>query len=547
MSLWQESAFDAMTAIGHRIDRERGGQPYFWTDLISKPPQLKHQSWDYCDMSGRWIDALIRGRLMTGSSLHLEDEEILKKFMLSRAGEDGLFYNEAKPEYGSTYAADMFCQSRVFLGLNTWFQNSGSNVVEGHLVRLSNRLANVAQWEGKYAWFPGSEWRDDRWLDADGTIAKFDPKVASALKAPGYRTTLLGGLVEYAELLDDKEAKRLALGLALNYIDRSGAIAPDGSYVGHTHSGGVLPTVLGVLRCGIALGDENLINWARKVYDFTITQISSFGWLADGIGFASDYFWGDFCETCGLADFIEIGILLTENKTGDYWNVVERCARNQLLENQIKDVKGLFNGPVSENLVAATIGSFACCALPNSYLVWDQGLEGCCIGSGIRAIYLFWRHGVKDDGQKLIINVPISRETEIAHVYSDDPFVGLLRIVMRRSGSVDLRKPFGNSGPIRITVNSKESSNLGEGEWFYLTGLAAGDEIIMKYGLPESKEKTVIAGKSYDLSWRGRTVMEINPPGKICLTYQRSNYLQSNKSKPDKVFAAEYREKLLPW
>ena len=154
---------------------------------------------------------------------------------------------------------------------------------------------------------------------------------------------------------------------------------------------------------------------------------------------------------------------------------------------------------------------------------------------------------MKDDGQKLIINVPISRETEIAHVYSDDPFVGLLRIVMRRSGSVDLRKPFGNSGPIRITVNSKESSNLGEGEWFYLTGLAAGDEVIMKYGLPESKEKTVIAGKSYDLSWRGRTVMEINPPGKICLTYQRSNYLQSNKSKPDKVFAAEYREKLLPW
>lgn len=41
--------------------------------------------------------------------------------------------------------------------------------------------------------------------------------------------------------------------------------------------------------------------------------------------------------------------------------------------------------------------------------------------------------------------------------------------------------------------------------------------------------------------------MEINPPGKICLTYQRSNYLQSNKSKPDKVFAAEHREKLLPW
>ena len=78
--LWQDSAFDAMTSISHRIDRDHGGQPYFWTDLIEKPAKLTHQSWDYCDMSGRWVDALIRGRLMTGSSLRIDDEQTLKKF-----------------------------------------------------------------------------------------------------------------------------------------------------------------------------------------------------------------------------------------------------------------------------------------------------------------------------------------------------------------------------------------------------------------------------------------------------------------------------------
>jgi len=217
---WQVAAYDAMTAIGHRIDRNRDDQPFFWTDLQTVPPKLAHQSWDYCDMSGRWVDALIRGRLMTGSNEFVDIENRLKKFLISRAGEDGLFYNDAVEDFGSVYGADMFCQSRVLLALNSWFMESRSPVVEKYLRNLVNALVKVASRDGKYAWFSGSVWNGTEWLDADDAISKLDPKVAPALKAPGYRSALIGGLVEASILIESREGLELASSLAYHYIEK---------------------------------------------------------------------------------------------------------------------------------------------------------------------------------------------------------------------------------------------------------------------------------------------------------------------------------------
>ena len=86
---WQDAAVLAMEAVAARIDHGRGGQPWFWLNLTTDPPRLEHQSWDYCDMSGRWMDALIRGRLMTGSTRYAGTEDLLaawwRRATMSRA------------------------------------------------------------------------------------------------------------------------------------------------------------------------------------------------------------------------------------------------------------------------------------------------------------------------------------------------------------------------------------------------------------------------------------------------------------------------------
>lgn len=541
---WQQAAVLAMSSIGHRVDPCRGGQPYFWLDLESEPPALRHQSWDYCDMCGRWVDALLLGRVMTGAREWTGVEQQLRGFLASRVGPDGLFYNAEEPAYGSVRTADLFCQSRVLLGLLSWWTETGDRSVEAHLVGLLRGLTTLATWDGGYAHFPGSLWRDGRRLDQPDELGRLDPKVTPALPSPGYRTALLGGLVVAAELTGSRAAMDLAVGLARDYIERSGAVRSDGGYVGHTHSGGVLPTTLGVLRCGLATGRPEFVDWARRVYEFTVGQATSFGWLPDGVGYGDDYFWSRYCETCALADYIEIGILLGENGVGDYWDAVERCARNQLLENQIRSVDGLLPAATAPQVKAATVGGFACAATPNSAVGWRQGLEGCCIGSGLRALYLVWRHGVSERGNTAVVNLPISRTTDLAEVVSRDPYAGAVRIEVRRPCTVEVRIPDCGSA-VAVAVNGRVTTTGAPGHRCRLPGLAAGDVVSAAYPLPLRTETARIAGETYTVRWKGRTIVALDPPGDVCATYQRAAYLASEPAGAPPFQAAPTSD--LPW
>jgi hypothetical protein len=543
---WQVAAYDAMTAIGHRIDRNRDDQPYFWTDLQASPPKLAHQSWDYCDMSGRWVDALIRGRLMTGSDEFMDTEKRLKKFLISRVGIDGFFYNDEVEDFGSTYGADMFCQSRVLLALNSWFIESKSLVVKEYLRELVNSLIQKAYRDGKYAWFPGSVWNGTDWLDADDAVSQLDPKVAPALKAPGYRSALIGGLVEASILIELKEGLELASGLAYHYIEKTNAVRVGGSFMGHTHSGGVLPTTLGILRTGLAVNDSFLQNWAKLVFDYTVSQMSSFGWLPDGIGYEATYFWGKFCETCALSDLIEIGVLLSQNGLGNYWDVIERCSRNQLLENQIGNLDGLFPGDVEDEVRFSSVGSFACAALPNSYLGWSAGLEGCCLGSGIRAAYIYWRHSVYELHNELQINCPISKETESASVRSLDPLEGILEIVMKKSGDISLlRRRYLNEA--KFWLNGERISLIVSGANLRLMDLEEGDVFRIEYSLAERVENCEITGKHYTIHWRGSTVTNIFPRAEKCQTYVNRNLEAKKTSNRTLSFGSESPNRQLLW
>lgn len=546
---WQEAALLAMQAIPHRVDRSRAGQPYFWLNLTADPPRLEHQSWDYCDMSGRWVNGLLLGRLMTGSMACMETEQVLRRFFLQQANpHDGLFYNAEAPEFGSRAGANIFCQSRVLLGLLSWWMETGDRPIEGALDRLVKGLHQAASWDGAVAFFPGTLWNDGRWLDIPTGVTALDPKVTPALGAPGYRTCVIGGLMVYHHLSGDSAALDLAGGLARYYMDHSGAINADGSYVGHTHSGGVLPTTAGILRYGLAVADERIVRWAQRVYEFTAAQGSGFGWLSDGIGFPSDYFWGQFCETCALSDYLELGILLSEAGVGDYWDQVERCARNQLLANQYHVVESFLPPTTDPGVRAAARGTFACAARPNDLLGWDEGLEGCCIGSGLHALYLVWKHAISESGDTVTVNLPMSRTTESLEVISDEPYIGRLRLLIRRPCSVDLRLP-SHVAPATVCIlaNGRLQSEAVRGARCCLQHLKAGDDIVVTYPVDERDEHAMLAGHDYDVHWKGNTVVGIDPAGAHCPTYQHADYRANQAPTAIRLFAPPSLPRSLIW
>jgi hypothetical protein len=544
---WQEAAMSAMSAIAARVDHNRGGQPYFWLNLKTDPPRLEHQSWDYCDMSGRWVDGLLLGRLMTGAQQFEAVEQTLRSFLLTRANpRDGLFYNAEAPEFGSRGGADLFCQGRVLFGLLSWWLESGESRIEGYIQRLVAGLAQAAVWDGDCAFFPATLRGEGIWLNVPDAVGELDPKVAPALGAPGYWASVLNSVMIYHQHSGSAGALHLAGGLARYYMQRSGAVAMDGSYIGHTHSGGVLPTTAGILRLGLTIGDKGMVRWARQVFEHTRRHTTSFGWLPDGVGFPNDYLWSQSCETCALSDYLELAILLSEAGVGDYWDDVERCARNQLLENQFRQVEDVLPHGTEERVIAAARGSFACAAWPNTPFGWDEGLEGCCLGSGLHALYLVWNHALVEHDGTVYVNLPISRSVSSLEVMSNEPYGGTLRIQVRKQCAIDLRLPPAlATTAVQITINARPIQDTVSKGHCRISGLQPGDALVVNYPLVERRETHTIAGNSYVTSWRGQTVVNIEPAAKRCPSYQGRTMNQSRPPHAPRLFTPSARQ--LPW
>ncbi len=383
----EEAASLARGSILARLDPNLAFQPYFRLDLGLEIPEAKHASWDYCDMAGRFVDALILTAPMVGADRPGEAELGLRAFLLDRANpDDGLFYDAEAP--WSTYAADMFCQGRVLLGLVSWFLLTGDPDVESKLDGLIEGLSRIAVWDGDACSYPTDIWIDGQWVNGGLWQGA----------APGYAAQQMVGLARYAKATGNPSALKLASGLAHHFVN-CGVINPDGTFRGHTHSQGILPSALGVLAYALVAGDRDMASWCGRVYEHARTYTSSFGWLPDGLGFRpEENFFAGTCETCALADLIELAITLTEAGIGDYWDDVERYARNQLLEQQIRDpARAVAPGILAQTATPVERilrGAFDSTAPPNSLLGEQRGRGRRVLHPGGRARLL---HGLGPD------------------------------------------------------------------------------------------------------------------------------------------------------
>ncbi len=507
----------AMDNILARLDPVLDYEPYFLLDLGSSPPHIKHTSWDYCDMSGRCVDALILAREMTGDRRGVEAEAKLRTFLLSRANpSDGLFYNAEAP--WSRIEADMFCQGRALLGLVSWFMLTGDAAVEARIEALISGLSRIAVHQEDYCFYPKDIWREGRWHDGGLWNGKM----------PGYSVQQLIGLTRYYEATGSHRALELAGKLARYYVYHSGAITWDGTFRGHTHSGGILPATLGVLRYALAAGDEELIMWSNRVYSYARTYTSSFGWIPDGLGLdpkSTPY--ACTCETCALADLIELAIKLSSAGIGDYWDDVEKFVRNHLLESQIRDVDCVIppDHHDVEHALARQIllGSFDSASLPNALLGDPQGIvEGCCTPSGVRACCLVWSYAITQDAEGVHVNLAFNRHTPWASLISYEPYRGELQLLVHLPEHYYLRVPeWAHMEKLRIMVDGQDQLPTWCNRYLDLGTLQPGQTVVVTYPQRLAEEIEKLAGQEYVVRWKGGTVTSIAPVRENYPIYRR--------------------------
>ncbi len=537
---WLQQATDlAMSALLARLDLDMGARPYFWVDLKEAPPRACHAYWDYNDIAGRFVDALVLARAITGRQDATAEENLLREFLWAAQDPvDGLFYNPVEPggpgieidKYrpsaragGCDRHVDLFCQRAPLLAMAT-LTAAGEEYVSPRLQAMVRGLSAISRREGDVICFPTYRW-----------ARTLRPEWYSPTSAPerwvAYRYALLTGLARYVELSADPEATALATGLARFYM-RHGDVPPDGRFRGNTHSGGILPATVGIARLGLALGDRDMIEWADRVYRYVRERTPDFGFIVDALGL--DGVFAGTCETCALADLLHLAIVLSEAKVGDYWDDVERFARNQLLENQYRDAAMLRQAlpGIADRVLAMLLGSFECAAHPNSLLTWN-GVEACCIGGGIRALYLVWRAAIVETGQESRVHLGFSRSTPHVEVIAHEPWAGRLEVYVRSPRRLLVRMPwYVLPGEISTHIDGTVVSAARRGSYVVFEPLQPGQHVVIEYPLHQRTRSYEIAGRSYSARWLGNTVIEIEPAGERYPIYRRRDLIQPARPCP---------------
>ncbi len=530
-----DAASRAMDAILARLDLERGARPYFWVDYQTQPPQAQHSYWDTCDIAGRFVDGLALARLMTGRQDALAAEAMLRHFLWAQQdASDGLFYNpddeksETNAEMSKYIPAagvltsgrhvDLFCQRAPLLAMTTLLQ-LGDDTMRPRLEKMVRGLAAIALHHGDEWRFPAYRW-------AQTMKPEWSAPVNVPEKWIGYRYALLTALARYAEVSRDPAAIDLALGLARHYM-RHGDVPPDGHYRANTHSGGVLPVTVGIARLGIAFEQADMVAWAHNVYKWTRANMPEFGFLPDGLGM--DGFWAGTCETCALADFVHLAVLLSEAGGGDYWDDIEKVTRNQLLENQYCDrdaIRSTFPG-IADDVLAMLHGGFECAAHPNELFIY-VGAEGCCIGGGMRALYLAWRAAIDTRDGETRVRYGISRTTAAVEVVGHEPWAGRIDVTARQSNRVAIRLPsYVNTAHVAATLDGQMVDLPIIDRYAVFDSLTPGQTASVQYPLPAESRHYHVAGNAYEAEWLGHTVMAMHPDGGRYPIYQRGDWLKA--------------------
>jgi hypothetical protein len=528
-SIYHAARF-AATSLLHRLDREAHFRPFFDLSVREGFMRARHASWDCVDMSGRFTDAWILMRQMMDWPVTEEEEGVRRYLLAMQSPDDGLFYDRSVVEPGDSHphpsplparerevveTADMFCQSRALMGLTSWFLESGESRVQDSIERLAEGLWNIAVKKDDFCYYLGHRYSPSGWTG----VSAYTAKDIGPTALPAYGVLQILPLTRYWETTRSPAAERLILGLLSFFVRESGVIREDGSFTGHLHSWGILPSVAGVLRYAMATGRDELIPWCKRVFDFIVSRSSSFGWVPDGIEVDDGIITG---ETCVITDLIHLGVKLAECGYDECLDYVEVMARNQLLENQIRDTSRFeFESP---EVRAMTLGAYDSWVMPNGLTGCSElGLEGCCTASAIQGIYLAWKHAIRYESGTAHVNLMLSRRSEWLDTMNHQPFEGRFSILVRRPAAVMVRMPnWINLREIRIAMDGASVQPAWVSSHLRIEDARPGSRIDIEFPIPERQTEEEIGGRTYRLTWRGITLMRIEPPGEIYPIFQRS-------------------------
>jgi hypothetical protein len=492
-------AANSLNYLERLVDAD--GLPYFnvfWTE----PAEAAHDWPDFGDVMSRQWQGAVMLRRMAGKEA--ATEKVWRRTILSLIDSSDGFLHRPATSY-SKPVADWGDASLTLYALVTAAVDSGDDIPR----QAAHKMAEGMLAGLRSGRFPG-----------DGF----------AIKSLMVAARLLGceaGL-EAARLLVDRA------------IVHGRTFTPDNTFGPSGHMHGNLRSMVGAADYALTTGDAVLYSRMDALYRYVKTTGTSFGFLPEVIGRQGDII---ACETCALMDFVGIGVTLANHGHPEYWGDMERLARNHYVESQVRDASWLESDNSRPDTAQFTyryiggriLGAWAGWSSPNHILAcretlnahWggpelknkSRALQNCCGGSGLHGLFILWKNAARFEAGTLSVNMHIDKKLPQAEIRCEQPYRGLLRIVLNVDSGVRVRIPeFTSAAEMTVRVNGADLPNAARpfGNYLELGQLRAGDRVEVAYPLPIRAED-VVAGNPgfrqwrYRATWKGDTVVRMEP------------------------------------
>lgn len=527
-------------------DPSQNYRPHFGGNILAAPPYYSHSEWDFGDVSGRFVEGFILNRIMVGDGEGMNVEKGVRDFMLSLFREDGLSYRGYIKGLDPAKVGDMYLwdQGRVLYGLVTWFLKEEDVRIEKYIQGMLEGLKKVALYEDDYAYFPYEAMYEGKYVQPRYNYwGDMSQSLWAATGQP------IEPLVRYYEAKRNEEALdfagKLVRGLLkapIHFFEPSGAFTLHKEpfhFAFHVHSH--TAALIGLLRYAIVTGDEELIGLGQRAYDWIKKHSStSFGWTCEHYPYTT--LQRDHQEVCCMTDVLNLAVLLAEAGYERYWNDVERISRNHLVESQItsteiyEPILVTFKHEIRkvqpeqgwhsydnilERMVGATPGSGSANEL---FTTGGFGASGCCSPHMNKGFYLTWSHIITRKPGRIRVNLSLNFNSPWVEVHSFRPYQGKVEVILKEEAALSVRIPdWVDKWDVKVSVNGEEAPFKWEGDYVRLEKVHKGQKVTVEYPLRKEWIREDVGTASFDFRWRGDTVVEIKPKGRIVPLYDRAH------------------------
>ena len=509
----------------------------------------------YCEcgwlsIAPKVIQALIYCRLASGSDLNMEVERKLLATQLGLIGRDGLTYSPLppadgidRPEYSDYPDKSNIWNEGRWLQTFALLAQIDPSPSWTELARLkTDRLLELTVVEGGFRFFCSQIFDqghvNDRSLSEEDVYKK-DP---SNTKSVNYSRAYCSGAVCHGAAQFYKvSGYEPALILCRDMVRWAMAkiyTREDGRYLVEHFYHGVYP-LIGMASYAEITGDmevfkrvEACYRWARDMGDPLVGFYSTE--MPGGQAYIDLH--QEYMEICALSNMCIVALHLSRNGIGDYWDDVDRWARNSYAQSQMTDLGVLdlpddhfssaapfstyTNGFNTNNIEIKNLGSFSTTITGNDVGVMREGkffgaIASCCVTNGPRALYCIWDSIIEGRGEDVRVNLLLNRASEWADIDSYIPVAGKVKVRVKKNINVEIRMPgWADMSGVKACINGKHIHTQFKGRYIFIRRAVKGDVIDISFPMPEEETVTHIIGeRPYRLTVKGSNVVRIDPPG----------------------------------